>query len=99
MLRGALAASVTPLRDGGVALDIDAFAAVVDDLVGAGLDLLAFGTNGEACCWAWTGAGAGSSSSWQRQAAGLPSRTAALGATADTAALASRRRRARTRSP
>jgi dihydrodipicolinate synthase/N-acetylneuraminate lyase len=39
---------VTPLRDGGAALDEDAFAAVVDDLVRAGLDgLLAFGTNGE----------------------------------------------------
>jgi dihydrodipicolinate synthase/N-acetylneuraminate lyase len=48
VLRGALAASVTPLRDAGAALDEDAFAAVVDDLVGAGLDgLLAFGTNGE----------------------------------------------------
>jgi dihydrodipicolinate synthase/N-acetylneuraminate lyase len=48
VLHGALAASVTPLRDGGAALDEDAFAAVVDDLVGAGLDgLLAFGTNGE----------------------------------------------------
>jgi dihydrodipicolinate synthase/N-acetylneuraminate lyase len=48
MLRGALAASVTPLREGGAALDEDAFAAVVDDLASAGLDgLLAFGTNGE----------------------------------------------------
>jgi dihydrodipicolinate synthase/N-acetylneuraminate lyase len=48
VLRGALAASVTPLREDGAALDDDAFAAVVDDLVGAGLDgLLAFGTNGE----------------------------------------------------
>jgi dihydrodipicolinate synthase/N-acetylneuraminate lyase len=48
VLRGALAASVTPLRDGGSALDEDAFAAVIDDLVRAGLDgLLAFGTNGE----------------------------------------------------
>jgi dihydrodipicolinate synthase/N-acetylneuraminate lyase len=48
MLRGALAASVTPLSEGGAALDEDAFAAVVDDLASAGLDgLLAFGTNGE----------------------------------------------------
>src|SRR5262245_22697659 len=48
MLRGAVAASVTPLRDGGAILDDAAFAAVVDDLVNAGLDgVLAFGTNGE----------------------------------------------------
>src|SRR4029450_9529216 len=48
MLRGAVGASVTPLRDGGAALDDAAFAAVVDDLVHAGMDgVLAFGTNGE----------------------------------------------------
>jgi dihydrodipicolinate synthase/N-acetylneuraminate lyase len=48
VLRGAIAASVTPLGEGGDALDEDAFGAVVDDLVAAGLDgLLAFGTNGE----------------------------------------------------
>jgi dihydrodipicolinate synthase/N-acetylneuraminate lyase len=48
MLRGALAASVTPLRDGGNALDEDAFGPVVDFLAAGGLDgLLAMGTNGE----------------------------------------------------
>lgn len=48
MLRGALAASVTPLRDGGGALDEDAFGPVVDFLATGGLDgLLALGTNGE----------------------------------------------------
>ena len=48
MLRGALAASVTPLRDGGDALDEDAFGPVVDFLAAGGLDgLLAMGTNGE----------------------------------------------------
>src|SRR5258708_29168398 len=48
MLRGALAASVTPLRDGGAALDEDAFGPVVDFLAAGGLDgLLAMGTNGE----------------------------------------------------
>ena len=48
VLRGAIAASVTPLGDGGDAIDEDAFGPVVDDLVAAGLDgLLAFGTNGE----------------------------------------------------
>jgi len=48
MLRGALAASVTPLRDGGAALDEDAFGPVVEFLVAGGLDgLLAMGTNGE----------------------------------------------------
>jgi dihydrodipicolinate synthase/N-acetylneuraminate lyase len=39
---------VTPLEEGGAALDENAFGALVDDLVAAGLDgLLAFGTNGE----------------------------------------------------
>jgi dihydrodipicolinate synthase/N-acetylneuraminate lyase len=48
VLHGTLAASVTPLRDGGAALDEDAFAPVVDFLAAAGLDgLLAMGTNGE----------------------------------------------------
>jgi dihydrodipicolinate synthase/N-acetylneuraminate lyase len=48
MLRGALAASVTPLRDNGDAVDEDAFQALVDFYVAAGLDgLLALGTAGE----------------------------------------------------
>ena len=48
MLRGALAASVTPLRDNGDAVDEDAFEALVDFYVAAGLDgLLALGTAGE----------------------------------------------------
>ncbi|HEY6068906.1 MAG TPA: dihydrodipicolinate synthase family protein [Gaiellaceae bacterium] len=48
MLRGALAAAVTPLRAGGEALDEDAFPAYVDFLAGSGLDgLLALGTTGE----------------------------------------------------
>jgi dihydrodipicolinate synthase/N-acetylneuraminate lyase len=48
MLRGAIAAAVTPLRDGGEALDEDAFAPYVDFLVSAGLDgMLALGTTGE----------------------------------------------------
>jgi dihydrodipicolinate synthase/N-acetylneuraminate lyase len=47
-IRGALAAAVTPLRDGGGALDEDAFGPLVDFLYGGGVDgLLAFGTNGE----------------------------------------------------
>lgn len=46
MLRGALAAAVTPLRDGR--LDPDAVAPYVDFLVGHGVDgLLALGTTGE----------------------------------------------------
>jgi dihydrodipicolinate synthase/N-acetylneuraminate lyase len=46
MLRGALAAAVTPLADGG--LDEDAFAPYVDFLAAGGLDgLLALGTTGE----------------------------------------------------
>jgi dihydrodipicolinate synthase/N-acetylneuraminate lyase len=48
VLRGALAASVTPLRDGGAAVDEDAIGPVVDFLAAGGLDgLLALGTNGE----------------------------------------------------
>jgi dihydrodipicolinate synthase/N-acetylneuraminate lyase len=43
-----LAAAVTPLRNGGAALDEDAFVPVVDFLHHGGVDgLLAFGTNGE----------------------------------------------------
>jgi len=48
MIRGALAAAATPLRDGGAALDEDAFGPLVDFLVSGGLDgLLALGTTGE----------------------------------------------------
>jgi dihydrodipicolinate synthase/N-acetylneuraminate lyase len=48
MLRGALAASITPLRDHGGAVDDDAFGPLVDFFVEAGLDgILALGTAGE----------------------------------------------------
>jgi dihydrodipicolinate synthase/N-acetylneuraminate lyase len=48
VLRGTLAAAITPLRDGGAALDEDAFAPYVDFLVNGGLDgMLALGTTGE----------------------------------------------------
>ena len=48
VLRGALAASVTPLRDHGTAVDDDAFGPLVDFFVDAGLDgILALGTAGE----------------------------------------------------
>ena len=48
MLRGALAAAVTPLRDDGEALDDAAFGPYVDFLVAGGLDgILALGTTGE----------------------------------------------------
>src|SRR5436190_17663125 len=48
MLRGALAAALTPLKDAGEALDEDAFAPYVDFLVAGGVDgLLALGTTGE----------------------------------------------------
>jgi dihydrodipicolinate synthase/N-acetylneuraminate lyase len=48
MLKGALAAAVTPLQDGGEALDEAAFAPYVDFLVSGGVDgLLALGTTGE----------------------------------------------------
>jgi dihydrodipicolinate synthase/N-acetylneuraminate lyase len=48
MLRGALAAAVTPLTDSGEALDEEAFAPYVDFLAAGGVDgLLALGTTGE----------------------------------------------------
>jgi dihydrodipicolinate synthase/N-acetylneuraminate lyase len=48
VLRGALAASITPLRDEGAAIDVDGIGPVLDFLVAGGLDgLLALGTNGE----------------------------------------------------
>src|SRR5436189_6065643 len=48
MLRGALAATLTPLRDDGAALDEDAFGALLDFLAAGGLDgILALGTTGE----------------------------------------------------
>jgi dihydrodipicolinate synthase/N-acetylneuraminate lyase len=48
VIRGALAAALTPLRDGGAALDEDAFAPYCDFLAAGGLDgLLALGTTGE----------------------------------------------------
>jgi len=48
VLKGALAASVTPLADGGAALDEDGFGPVADFLAAGGLEgLLALGTNGE----------------------------------------------------
>jgi dihydrodipicolinate synthase/N-acetylneuraminate lyase len=48
MLRGRLAATVTPLRDGGTALDEAAFGPYVDFLATGGLDgILALGTTGE----------------------------------------------------
>jgi dihydrodipicolinate synthase/N-acetylneuraminate lyase len=48
VLKGALAAALTPLRDDGAALDEDAFAPYVAFLAAGGLDgLLALGTTGE----------------------------------------------------
>jgi dihydrodipicolinate synthase/N-acetylneuraminate lyase len=48
VLKGALAASVTPLSVGGATLDEDGFGPVADFLAAGGLDgLLALGTNGE----------------------------------------------------
>ena len=48
MLKGALAAAVTPLRDEGEALDEGAFAPYVEYLAAGGLDgILALGTTGE----------------------------------------------------
>ena len=48
MLRGTLAAAITPLRDRGSALDDEAFAPYVDFLIDGGLDgILALGTTGE----------------------------------------------------
>lgn len=48
MLRGTLAAAVTPLREGGAALDDDAFGPYMEFLRAGGLDgILALGTTGE----------------------------------------------------
>jgi dihydrodipicolinate synthase/N-acetylneuraminate lyase len=48
MLRGALAAALTPLRSGGAELDGDAFVPYADFLAAGGLDgILALGTTGE----------------------------------------------------
>ncbi|MGH3014574.1 MAG: dihydrodipicolinate synthase family protein, partial [Gaiellaceae bacterium] len=48
MIEGALAAAVTPLRDGGAELDEDAFGPLADFLAGGRLDgILAMGTTGE----------------------------------------------------
>ena len=48
MLKGALAAAVTPLREEGEALDVDAFAPYFEYLRAGGLDgILALGTTGE----------------------------------------------------
>src|SRR5918992_4605167 len=48
MIRGALAAGRTPLREGGAALEEDAFEPYCDFLAAGGLDgLLALGTTGE----------------------------------------------------
>jgi dihydrodipicolinate synthase/N-acetylneuraminate lyase len=48
VLRGTLAASVTPLLAGGAGLDEEGFGLLVEHYVEAGLDgVLAFGTNGE----------------------------------------------------
>src|ERR671933_2296910 len=48
MLRGALAAALTPLRDGGSRLDEDAFEPYLEFLAAGGLDgILALGTTGE----------------------------------------------------
>ena len=48
MLRGALAAALTPLRDDGAALDEEAFRPYAEFLAAAGLDgTLALGTTGE----------------------------------------------------
>ncbi len=48
MIKGALAAAVTPFRDGGAELDEAAFGPLADFLVAGGLDgILAMGTTGE----------------------------------------------------
>jgi dihydrodipicolinate synthase/N-acetylneuraminate lyase len=48
VIRGALAAALTPLRDGGASLDDAAFGPYVDFLAAGGLDgILAMGTTGE----------------------------------------------------
>ena len=69
MLRGALAAAVTPLRDGR--LDADAVGPYADFLVGHGVDgLLALGTTGEGVMFRARTAGRSRSRSWRRRPGG-----------------------------
>ena len=57
--KGAIAAAVTPLREGGAALDEGAFGSLYDFYAGAGLDgVLALGTTGEGILCRWTSAAA-----------------------------------------
>ena len=72
MLKGALAAALTPLRDGGDALDEDVFEPYVEFLAAGGLDgILALGTTGEGIllCARTSAGGRPSSSSRPRRTA------------------------------
>ena len=71
MIHGALAAAVTPLRDGGARLDEDAFGPIADFLAGGGLDgILALGTTGEGILLRATSAAGLPSCTWRPAAAG-----------------------------
>ncbi|HET7044865.1 MAG TPA: dihydrodipicolinate synthase family protein, partial [Gaiellaceae bacterium] len=48
MIRGTLAAALTPLRDGGSDVDVEAIGGYVDFLAGGGVDgIFALGSTGE----------------------------------------------------
>ena len=78
LLRGTLAASVTPLRDAGAELDEDAFEPLVDFFVDAGLDgILALGTAGRGSCSRSGSGGSSPTSSSRPQRDGSRSRSSA----------------------
>jgi dihydrodipicolinate synthase/N-acetylneuraminate lyase len=90
MLRGAIAASVTPLREGGAALDEAAVGPLVDELCAGGIDgILALGTTGEGILLS-TAERRRALERFLAEAAGRVAVAAHCGAqtTADTAALA-----------
>ena len=100
MLKGTLAASVTPLADGGAALDEDGFGPVVDFLVAGGLDgLLALGyeRGGDPALGRRAEASGRASSSRRRPGGSRSPSTAGAQSTADTVALAAHARRDRRR--
>jgi dihydrodipicolinate synthase/N-acetylneuraminate lyase len=71
-LSGAFAASVTPLRDDGRALDEEAIDLIVDFLAEGGVrGILALGTAGEAFCSRSRSAGGRPSASSRPRASGL----------------------------
>ena len=86
---GHLAAALTPLRDGGAALDEERSGPYCDFLAAGGLDgLLAFGTNGEGVLFSVEERSAGCDSSSRRRGRLQVAAHCGAQTTADTVALA-----------